>query len=122
MPIQGRPRNSASRPPKAEGGAVTGSVRIAESGDDVEALLAQLRLVARIRIKAEKDRSYVALRGLTRDERELQDRIRSLRAQRAAERQAASGDATLVQSLIDALREMPPAQRSSVLGAFASMH
>jgi uncharacterized protein YqfA (UPF0365 family) len=73
-------------------------------------------MVARLRVKAETDRSYVACRALCSDERALQDRIRSIRAERRAMR--VDAESAVEAALADALRELPKQQRDRILAPY----
>lgn len=117
--VRGRPRKSAESTPRSSATALGKSLAIGRTDDDLGAMEEQLTVAARLRAKAEKDRSYVAARGFAVDERALQDKIRAYRSEHR--RAAADTDAALEQALGDALNEMPSQQRDRVLARFA-MH
>lgn len=118
--VRGRPRKSTENSPRSSSTALGKSLAIGRTEDELAALEEQLTVAARLRVKAEKDRSYVAARGFAVDERALQDKIRAYRSEH--KRAAADADDALELALVEALREMPMQQRDAVLARFVVTH
>lgn len=111
----GRP----TRPPLDLEGLESNSqkhIDLAGVSDDILAAEMQLAECALLYESAKTDRSYVASRGLQRDMRELQAKIRNLHADEAA-RAKDSLDAD-VDGAIEAIESLPERERMAILGHF----